>query len=217
MADSPCGLRAKVSTRRANGHVCICRALDSGPTRRARRGHQLQGARASWPRSGSEGQIVSSRGSGLVQREVVACARSTATPAESRTANEGGRSSVMCRARDRGNTTGQRPGHQVDGVQRDRRAPRLWPAVHKPHQPGAALIRGQLGQAASARARLGRLNSEPSHASKNHAGHPIRGRVPSCTSAWSHQHEARAPLLPRRRRPRCPPFFMPSQSIQHER
>ena len=48
----------------------------------------------------------------------------------------------------------QQPRHQVDGVQRDRRAPRLRPAIHQPHQPGAALVRGHLAQAA--RARVGR-------------------------------------------------------------
>ena len=50
-----------------------------------------------------------------------------------------------------GDTTGKQPREQVDGVQRDRRAPRLRAAIHDPHQPGAALVRGHLGQAASVR------------------------------------------------------------------
>ena len=43
---------------------------------------------------------------------------------------------------------------RMGGVQRDRRAPRLRPALHDPDQPGAALLRGHRAQAASARAGL---------------------------------------------------------------
>ena len=94
---------------------------------------------------------------------------------------------VLLRLRRRRGNRRQQPREQVDGIQRDRRAPRLRPAVHEPHQSGAALVRGHLGQAASAAARLGGLNSEPSGTSVKTAGHPTRVRVPSSTSAWSYQ------------------------------
>ena len=52
---------------------------------------------------------------------------------------------------DAGVTTGNSPGTKWTAYQRDRRAPRLRPAIHDPHQPGAALVRGHLAHAASAR------------------------------------------------------------------
>ncbi len=61
-----------------------------------------------------------------------------------------------------GDTTGNSPGEQMVGVQRDRRAPRLRPAVHVADQSGAALVRGHRAQAASARAGVGGLTSEAS-------------------------------------------------------
>jgi phage/plasmid-like protein (TIGR03299 family) len=63
-----------------------------------------------------------------------------------------------------GDTTGHSPGHQVDRVQRHRRAARLRPALHRPDQPGPAVLRGHGGQTAGARTRGSRLRSISSRA-----------------------------------------------------
>jgi hypothetical protein len=52
--------------------------------------------------------------------------------------------SPFCCGRGAAGGTSGRAGEQVDGVQRDRRASRLRPAIHEPDQPGAALVGGAL-------------------------------------------------------------------------
>ena len=53
-----------------------------------------------------------------------------------------------------GDTAGNSPGTRWVAFLRDRRAPRLRPTLHDPHQPGAALLRGHRAQAARTRAGL---------------------------------------------------------------
>ena len=57
------------------------------------------------------------------------------------------------RSRQRRGHHREQPREQVGRVQRDRRAPRLRTPLHDPEQPGAALVRGHLTQAARARTR----------------------------------------------------------------
>ena len=62
--------------------------------------------------------------------------------------------SVLSIFRGRGRRRGhhrQQPGNKWTRVQRDRRAPRLRPALHGADQPGAAVVRGHRAQAAGAR------------------------------------------------------------------